>query len=52
VDGRFLVEFAACVDARTGKILDTEAGANPGDAWPQSPLTVSGRFEGLPHVRR
>jgi hypothetical protein len=52
VDGRFLVEFAACVDAKTGKILDTEAGGNPGDAWPQSPLTVSGRFEGLPHVRR
>jgi hypothetical protein len=52
LDGRFLVEFAACADAETGKILDTEAGGNPGDAWPSEPLTVSGSFEGLPQVRR
>ncbi|MDQ1560430.1 MAG: hypothetical protein QOD32_3490 [Pyrinomonadaceae bacterium] len=48
LDGRFLVELAACVNAETGKILDTEAGANPGDAWPSSPLTVRGSFNGLP----
>ena len=47
VDGRFLVELARCEDAKTGKILDTEAGANPGDAWPASPLTLRGSFEGL-----
>ena len=52
LDGRFLIEFAACVDAETGKILDTEAGGNPGDAWPSAPLTIRGSFEGLPHVRR
>jgi hypothetical protein len=52
LDGRFLVEFAACVNAETGKILDTEAGANPGDAWPSSPLTLRGSFKGLPHARR
>ena len=50
--GRFLVELANCVDAVTGKILDTEAGGNPGDAWPQAPLTVRGSFEGLPQVPR
>ena len=52
LDGRFLVELAACVNAETGKILDTEAGGNPGDAWPSSPLTVSGSFAGLPHGSR
>jgi len=52
LDGGFLVELATCVDAATGKILDTEAGANPGDAWPSSPLTIRGSFGGLPHVRR
>jgi hypothetical protein len=52
LDGRFLVEFAACVNAETGKILDTEAGGNPGDAWPSAPLTVRGSFAGMPHVRR
>jgi len=52
LDGRFLVELATCVNAETGKIIDTEAGANPGEAWPQAPLTLSGRFEGLPHARR
>jgi hypothetical protein len=52
LDGRFLVELAACVDAGTGKTLDTEAGGNPGDAWPSSPLTLRGSFAGLPHVRR
>ncbi|MCA1838236.1 MAG: hypothetical protein LC674_05615 [Actinobacteria bacterium] len=34
LDGRFLVEFARCEDAKTGKILDKEAGGNPGQAWP------------------
>jgi hypothetical protein len=52
LDGRFLVELANCVNAETGKILDTEAGGNPGDAWPSSPLTLRGSFGGLPHVRR
>lgn len=52
LDGRFLVELAACVNAETGKILDTEAGGSPGDAWPSSPLTLRGSFAGLPHVRR
>jgi hypothetical protein len=52
LDGRFLVELAACENARTGKIIDTEAGANPGDAWPSEPLTLSGSFQGLPQVRR
>lgn len=51
-DGRFLVEFAACENAETGKILDTEAGGNPGDAWPSSPLTVRGSFAGLQPARR
>ena len=48
LDGTFLVELARCEDAKTGKILDTEAGGNPGDAWPSSPLTLRGRFQGLP----
>ncbi|MDQ1612182.1 MAG: hypothetical protein QOG00_2113 [Pyrinomonadaceae bacterium] len=48
IDGRFLVELAACVNAESGKILDTEAGGNPGQAWPSSPLTVRGNFNGLP----
>ncbi|MDX6270855.1 MAG: hypothetical protein QOD28_2078 [Acidobacteriota bacterium] len=48
LDGRFLVELAACVNAESGKILDTEAGGNPGQAWPSSPLTVRGNFNGLP----
>jgi hypothetical protein len=52
LDGSFLVELAACEDAETGKVLDTEAGANPGDAWPEAPLTLRGSFEGLPHDRR
>ncbi|HLL15379.1 MAG TPA: hypothetical protein VK388_09965 [Pyrinomonadaceae bacterium] len=52
LDGRFLVELASCVNAETGKILDTEAGGRPGDAWPSAPLTVRGSFAGLPHVRR
>ncbi|HEX8423598.1 MAG TPA: hypothetical protein VF634_09305 [Pyrinomonadaceae bacterium] len=51
LDGRFLVELAACVNAETGKILDTEAGGRPGDAWPSSPLTLRGSFKGLPHSR-
>jgi len=52
LDGRFLVELANCVNAETGKILDTEAGGSPGQAWPSSPLTLRGSFAGLPHVRR
>jgi hypothetical protein len=52
LDGRFHVELANCVNAETGKILDTEAGANPGDAWPSEPLTLSGSFANLPHARR
>lgn len=51
-DGSFLVELAACVNAETGKVLDTEAGGSPGDAWPSAPLTLRGSFEGLPHGRR
>jgi hypothetical protein len=52
LDGSFLVELAACVNAETGKIIDTEAGGNPGDAWPQEPLTLRGSFEALPPGRR
>jgi len=52
IDGSFLVELASCVNAETGKILDTEAGGNPGDAWPSEPLTLRGSFAGLPHGRR
>lgn len=37
--GRFLFELATCEDAESGKAID----------WPSAPLTVSGRFEGLPH---
>lgn len=48
LDGRFLIELAKCEDAETGKILDTEAGGNPGDAWPSQPLTLRGSFAGLP----
>ena len=46
LEGTFLVELAKCENAETGKILDTEAGGNPGDAWPSSPLTLSGNFVG------
>jgi len=52
IDGRFLVELAKCENAATGKILDTEAGGNPGQAWPSSPLTLRGNFQGLPPGRR
>jgi hypothetical protein len=52
LDGRFLIELAACVNAETGKIIDTEAGGDPGDAWPSEPLTLRGSFAGLPHGRR
>jgi hypothetical protein len=51
LDGRFLIELANCADAETGKILDTEAGGNPGDAWPSAPLTLRGSFAGLPPGR-
>ena len=50
-DGRFLIELAKCEDAETGEILDTEAGGNPGDAWPSDPLTLRGSFAGLPLSR-
>lgn len=52
LDGSFLVELAACVNAETGRILDTEAGGRPGDAWPSKPLTLRGSFAGLPQGRR
>lgn len=52
LDGNFLVEFALCEDARSGKILDTETGARPGDAYPSFPFTLRGSFEGLPNGRR
>jgi hypothetical protein len=52
LDGSFLVELANCVNAATGKIIDTEAGGNPGQAWPSEPLTLRGSFKGLPHARR
>jgi hypothetical protein len=48
LDGRFLIELARCEDGKTGKILDTEAGGNPGDAWPSAPLTLRGSFHLLP----
>lgn len=51
LDGRFLVELANCADAETGEILDTEAGGNPGDAWPSQPLTLRGSFAGLTQSR-
>ena len=47
LDGRFLVELDRCEDSKTGEILDTEAGGNPGDAWPSAPLTLRGSFAGL-----
>ena len=47
IDGRFLVELAHCADAKSGEILDTEAGGDPGDAWPSQPLTLRGNFQGL-----
>ncbi len=42
LDGSFLVEFATCENAGTGKTIE----------WPPAPLTVRGSFEGLPHGRR
>jgi hypothetical protein len=51
LDGRFLVELARCENAKTGKILDTEAGGDPGQAWPSSPLTLRGSFHGLPEQK-
>jgi hypothetical protein len=51
LDGRFLIELARCENAATGKILDTEAGGSPGQAWPSSPLTLRGSFQGLPPTR-
>jgi hypothetical protein len=47
IDGDFLIELGHCVDVKTGKILDTEAGGRPGQAWPESPLTLRGSFAGL-----
>jgi hypothetical protein len=42
LDGRFLVELAACENAVSGKPIE----------WPPAPLTVRASFEGLPHGRR
>jgi hypothetical protein len=42
LDGRFLVELATCENAETGKVIK----------WPPAPLTVRGKFEGLPRDRR
>lgn len=52
IDGSFVVELTRCEDAKTGKILDTEAGGNPGQAWPSSPLTLRGSFRGASQFRR
>ncbi|HLL77235.1 MAG TPA: hypothetical protein VK421_18420 [Pyrinomonadaceae bacterium] len=52
LDGSFLVELSPCENAETGKVIDTEAGASPGQAWPSPPLTLRGSFEGLPRGRR
>jgi len=40
--GRFLVKLATCENVATGKVIE----------WPPAPLTVRGRFEGLPRSRR
>jgi hypothetical protein len=42
LDGSFLVECAICENAATGKVIE----------WPPAPLTVRGRFAGLPSGRR
>jgi hypothetical protein len=52
IDGSFVVELTRCEDAKTGKILDTEAGGNPGQAWPSSPLILRGSFRGASQFRR
>ncbi len=44
LDGSFLVELARCENAETSKIIDTEAGGDPGQAWPSDPLTLRGSF--------
>ncbi|MDQ1557417.1 MAG: hypothetical protein QOD32_477 [Pyrinomonadaceae bacterium] len=41
LDGRFLVELAACKNAESGKAIE----------WPPAPLTVRGSFNGLPTPR-
>ncbi|MDX6268844.1 MAG: hypothetical protein QOD28_67 [Acidobacteriota bacterium] len=41
IDGRFLVELAACKNAESGKAIE----------WPPAPLTVRGSFNGLPTPR-
>jgi hypothetical protein len=41
IDGDFLVEFDTCENAETGKVIE----------WPPAPLTVRGRFGGLPPGR-
>ena len=46
LDGTFRVELAKCENAETGKIIDTEAGGDPGQAWPSKPLTLRGSFVG------
>lgn len=52
LDGQFIVELSPCENAETGKVIDTEAGASPGQAWPSPPLTLRGSFAGLPPGRR
>ena len=42
LDGSFLVEFATCEKAETGKVIE----------WPPRPLTVRGYFSGLPQGSR
>ena len=42
LDGRFLIEFPTCENARTGKVIE----------WPPAALTVRGSFQGLPPGRR
>jgi hypothetical protein len=52
LDGQFLVELSPCENAETGKLIDTEAGASPGQAWPSPPYPLRGSFAGLPQGRR
>lgn len=42
LDGLFLVKLATCENVETGKTIE----------WPPAPLTVHGRFVGLPAGRR
>jgi hypothetical protein len=42
LDGSFLVELSICANVATGKIIE----------WPPAPLTVHGKFNGLPGGHR